>query len=401
MEINELMALDAAVYMNTFGQRFPLSFVKGEGSVLTDEKGKQYVDLFGGIAVNILGYRHPLLPEKLIDQISSGVLHTSNLYYIKSQTRLAKALTDHSFAQRIFFANSGAEANEGAIKLARKYFYNKGIGRYKVLSLSDSFHGRTLAMVAATAQPKYQAPYKPLPSGFINVPAGDWAALSAAVDEETCAVMLELIQGESGVLPFPVDYIKAVRALCDEKGILMIVDEVQTGMGRTGKLFAYEHYGITPDILTAAKALGGGVPIGAILATEDAASAFSPGDHGSTFGGNPLAATAGCAVLEALLEQGLLEKAACQGEKFLHALKALAARHRLIEEIRGLGLMIGIQLSPALIVRELVALLLDAGFVTGTAGRNTLRLLPPAVIDDQQIEAFITALDYLLTQKEA
>jgi acetylornithine/N-succinyldiaminopimelate aminotransferase len=401
MNINEIMDLDSQVYMNTFGKRLPVCFVKGEGAVLVDESGKSYVDLFGGIAVNILGYRYPSYTQRLLDQIQSGVLHTSNLYYVEPQVRLAKALTDHSFARRVFFANSGTEANEGAVKLARKYFYSKGEGRYKVISLSDSFHGRTLAMVAATAQPKYQAPYKPLPEGFVNVPAGEIKALAAAIDGQTCAVMLELIQGESGVLPFPEDYIKAVRKLCDEKGILMIVDEVQTGMGRTGKLFAYEHYGITPDILTAAKALGGGVPIGVILATEDAASAFSPGDHGSTFGGNALATAAGCAVMDALLKEGLLEQADRRGQRLLDSLKALAGRHRLVEEVRGIGLMIGVQLAPSLPVKELVTLLLEAGFVTGSAGHNTLRLLPPAVIADHQIDAFVTALDILLKKKEA
>ena len=401
MDLNALMELDRKVYMNTFGQRLPVAFVAGEGATLTDSEGNRYIDLFGGIAVNILGYGYPSYTRKLIAQIETGILHTSNLYYVEPQTRLARMLTERTFADRVFFANSGAEANEGAVKLARKYFFNKGSKRYKVLSLHDSFHGRTLAMVAATAQAKYQKPYSPLPAGFVNVEAGDIEALRQAADEETCAVMLELIQGESGVLPFPAEYVNQVRALCDELGILMIVDEVQTGMGRTGKLFAYEHYGIKPDVLTAAKALGGGVPIGAILATEKAASAFSPGDHGSTFGGNHLATAAGCAVMEALYDEGLLQRASEMGAYLQSRLQQLAAAHPLIKEARGLGLMAGLELSPAFTAKALAEELLRKGFVTGTAGHNTLRLLPPAVITAAEIDRFIDSLDAILTQKES
>ncbi len=400
MNIHDLVALDQKVYMNTFGQRLPVCFVKGSGAILTDSQGKQYIDLFGGIAVNILGYGYPSYTKKLVEQIETGILHTSNLYYVEPQTRLAQMLTAHTFASRVFFANSGAEANEGAVKLARKYFYDRGSKRYKVLSLQDSFHGRTLAMVAATAQAKYQKPYAPLPAGFVNVSAGDIEALRQAADEETCAVMLELIQGESGVLPFTPEYIRQVRTLCDELGILMIVDEVQTGMGRTGKLFAYEHYGITPDIMTAAKALGGGVPIGAILATEQASAAFSPGDHGSTFGGNHLATAAGCAVMEALYDEGILQRAGEMGAYLQIKLQQLAAAHPLVAEARGMGLMAGLELVPELAVKALSAELLQAGFVTGTAGHNTLRLLPPAVITTEEIDRFIGALDGILHQKE-
>lgn len=401
MDLNTLIELDQKVYMNTFGQRLPVSFVKAEGATLTDSEGKQYIDLFGGIAVNILGYAYPSYTQKLINQIETGILHTSNLYYVEPQTRLARMLTERTFASRVFFANSGAEANEGAVKLARKYFYNRASKHYKVISLHDSFHGRTLAMVAATAQAKYQKPYAPLPAGFVNVAAGDLKALRQAVDGETCAVMLELIQGESGVLPFAPEYVRQVRAICDELGILMIIDEVQTGMGRTGKLFAYEHYGITPDIVTAAKALGGGVPIGAILATEEAAGAFSPGDHGSTFGGNHLATAAGCAVMEALYDEGLLQRAGEVGEYLQSKLRQVAACHPLVTEARGMGLMAGLELSPALTAKALSAELLEAGFVTGTAGHNTLRLLPPAVISPAEIDRFIDALDTILKQKES
>jgi acetylornithine aminotransferase/acetylornithine/N-succinyldiaminopimelate aminotransferase len=298
-----------------------------------------------------------------------------------------------SCADRIFFSNSGAEANEGAIKLARIYFKKKGMpDKFGIITLKRSFHGRTLATVAATGQEKYQKPFTPLMPGFRHVMMNDLEALEAAIDDETCAVMMELVQGESGVHLLDAEYVQAVRKLCDEKGLLLIFDEIQTGIGRTGKLFAYEHYGVEPDIFTLAKALAGGVPIGALCAKEFVAQAFEPGDHGSTFGGNPLACSAGLAVLKTILDDDLLSNADTMGSYFRGELAKLSEKHSIIGEIRGLGLMIGIQLAQDKAI-ELKNRLFEKGFLVGSVGTSIIRMLPPLIITKDDIDAFIKVLD--------
>jgi acetylornithine aminotransferase/acetylornithine/N-succinyldiaminopimelate aminotransferase len=387
MKLSEIIALDKKYYMDTFGDRTPVSFERGEGLYLYTSENERYADFMGGIAVNALGHCHPALREALRGQIDK-LLHTSNLYYIEAQALLARRLVEISCADKVFFANSGAEANEGAIKLARMYFYKRDEGhKNEVITLENSFHGRTLATLSATGQEKYQKPYRPLTPSFIHVPPNDIEALRGAVTDNTCAVMLEVIQGESGVHPLTHAYLAAARELCDEKGILLIYDEVQTGMGRTGEMFAYEHYCVTPDIFTLAKALGGGVPIGAVCAKRFCC-AFAPGDHGSTFGGNPLACRAGLAVLDILEGEGLVEHSRRVGEYFVNQIDDL--RSDKITEIRGRGLMIGVALDAD--AREVNARLFADGYLCGTAGGHTLRLLPPLNITKKDADAFVGAL---------
>ena len=397
MNLNEIRALDEQYYMNTFGKRLPVAFDHGQGVTLYDTEGRAYTDFFAGIAVNALGYNHPAVTKAIVEQ-AGKVCHTSNLYYIEPQAKLAKLLCENSFADKVFLGNSGAEANEGAMKLAVKYFYEKGEDRYEILTARNSFHGRTLATIAATGQEKYQKPYaKLLPPCVRNVPFGDLAALRAAATPHTAAVMLEVIQAEGGVVVGEADYIQGVRALCDELGLLLIVDEVQTGMGRCGALFAHELYGIVPDIMTLAKALGGGVPIGAVLAKAEVAAAFHPGDHGSTFGGNPLACAAALAVVQTLLSEGLPAKAKKTGADLKAQLQAVAKKHpAAVLDVRGEGLLLGIALAQDVAAGEVVAKLLEKGFVTGTAAGNVLRLLPPLILEEADCGALCRALDEVL-----
>ena len=397
MNLNEIRALDEQYYMNTFGKRLPVAFDHGQGVTLYDTEGRAYTDFFAGIAVNALGYNHPAVTKAIVEQ-AGKVCHTSNLYYIEPQAKLAKLLCENSFADKVFLGNSGAEANEGAMKLAVKYFYEKGEDRYEILTARNSFHGRTLATIAATGQEKYQKPYaKLLPACVRNVPFGDLAALRAAATPHTAAVMLEVIQAEGGVVVGEADYIQGVRALCDELGLLLIVDEVQTGMGRCGALFAHELYGIVPDIMTLAKALGGGVPIGAVLAKAEVAAAFHPGDHGSTFGGNPLACAAALAVVQTLLAEDLPAKAKKTGAYLKAQLQAVAEKHpAAVLDVRGEGLLLGIALAQDVAAGEVVAKLLEKGFVTGTAAGNVLRLLPPLILEEADCGALCRALDEVL-----
>lgn len=305
-------------------------------------------------------------------------------------------LVENSCADRVFFANSGAEANEGAFKLARLYFRKKGEAhRYEIISLERSFHGRTLATIAATGQEKYRKNWTPLTPRFSSVPMNNIAALESAISENTCAVLLEPVQGESGVHPADLDYMRQVRALCDKTGTLLILDEIQTGLGRTGKLFGYQHYGVEPDIFTLAKALGGGVPIGAVLARESVAQAFEPGDHGSTFGGNPLACAAGLATLSTLLEDNLVENSARMGDYLMKCLGEIRSRKPILSELRGLGLMVGIQLAEPL-AKDLSRRCLEAGYLVGTVGDDVLRLLPPLIIRQEDIDRFLTDFEAML-----
>ncbi|MGN1097967.1 MAG: aspartate aminotransferase family protein, partial [Clostridia bacterium] len=320
MNLEQIMEIDEKYYMNTFGKRLPVAFDHGKGMYLYAEDGEEYMDMFAGIAVTALGHCHEGFTKAVSEQVNK-LLHTSSLYYIKNQALLAKKICDCSVADRVFFCNSGAEANEGAMKLAKIYYYKQGKEKYEVITLNSSFHGRTLATVAATGQPKYQKPYKPLVPGIKHVDINDFEALEAAVTDKTCAIMLEVIQGESGVHLCTDEYLLKVRRLCDEKDILLIFDEVQTGMGRTGKMFAYQTTPVEPDIFTLAKALGNGVPIGALCAKEFAAKGFEPGDHGGTFGGNPLATAAGMAVFEAFEKENICENAYNMGEYFEEKVK--------------------------------------------------------------------------------
>ncbi|MBE7034505.1 MAG: acetylornithine transaminase [Ruminococcaceae bacterium] len=391
MDLQAIMQLDATYYMNTFGKRTPVCFTKGEGIYLYDTEGKKYADFLAGIAVSALGHGHKTLTKALHEQVDK-LLHTSSLYYIENQAKLAEQIVTHSVADKVFFANSGAEANEGAIKLAKIYFYKKNqTDKTDIITLTNSFHGRTLATVAATGQPKYQKPYKPLTPGFCHVPANDFEALCAAVTDKTAAVMMELVQGESGVRPLDAEYVQKVAALCEEKGILLIVDEIQTGMGRTGKLFCYEHYGIRPDIFTLAKALGGGVPIGALCAKAEIAAGFEPGDHGTTFGGNPLATAAGLAVFQAFSEENIVQNSAEVGAYCKQALEKLKDEFPVIKEVRGLGLMLGVEFAEP-VAKQVQAALLDKGFVVGAVGDSILRLAPPLIVTKEQIDSFINNL---------
>ena len=307
MKLNEIIEMDKKYFMNTFGNRTPVCFEYGKGINLWDTDGKMYYDFLAGIAVSALGHSNPKLVNAIKTQ-AEKLIHCSSLYYIEPQAKLAKVIVENSCADKVFFANSGAEANEGAIKLARIYFGKKGKpGKFEIITLDKSFHGRTLATIAATGQDKYQKPYSPLTPSFSKVPINDLKALEKEITDATCAVMIEPIQGESGVNLTNIEYMMGVRKLCDEKGVLLIFDEVQCGLGRTGKLFGYQHFGIEPDIFTLAKALGGGFPIGALCAKDHVASAFEPGDHGSTFGGNPLACAAGLAVMDVILNEKLVE----------------------------------------------------------------------------------------------
>jgi acetylornithine aminotransferase/acetylornithine/N-succinyldiaminopimelate aminotransferase len=394
-ELQHIMELDTRYYMNTFGPRFPVAFDSGDGCTLFDTDGKPYIDFFGGIAVNVLGYAHPRFTAAVQKQVEK-LLHTSSLYYIESQARLAELLVSHSCADRVFFTNSGAEANEGAIKLARKYFFEKGEKRYEIITANQSFHGRTLATLAATGQEKYHIPFQPMPPSFVSVPYADAAAVEAAINDTTCAVMVETIQGEAGVIECPPEYLTALQDICRKHGILLIIDEIQTGMGRTGKLFSYEHFGIQPDIFTLAKALGNGVPIGAFLAKQAVADAFRPGDHGSTFGGNPLACTAGLSVLYELYNTNLMEHAARTGAYFKQALTELGQEFAFAAEVRGRGLMLGMQLDAVVNAREVSAQALKKGFVVGIAGNNTLRFTPPLLIQRGHIDALIKCLRSVL-----
>ena len=346
MEMKKLLEDSDNYLMHTYN-RFPVAIRKGRGMKVWGTDGKEYLDFLGGVAVNCLGHCHPKVVVAIQKQ-AQRLIHISNYFHIESQTKLAKILVDNSFADKVFFCNSGAEANEAAIKLARRYFKEPvGQNKFEFITAINSFHGRTLATLSATGQEKFKKGFDPLVPGFKHVEFNDVDAIEKAITKNTCAVMLEPIQGESGVkIPDP-DYMRDVRKLCDRHGILLILDEVQTGMGRTGKLFAYEHYGITPDIMTLAKGLAGGVPIGAMLATDKIAAAFEPGTHGSTFGGNPLACSAALATMEVLLEGDfVLDQCRRMGKYFKKRLEEMKKEFpSIIAEVRGMGLLVGMELT--------------------------------------------------------
>lgn len=393
VDAGEITALDDAHVMHTYA-RLPVTFVRGLGARLWDADGKEYLDFLAGIAVNGVGHCHPRVVAAIQEQAAT-LIHTSNLYHTVPQARLAAKLTEISDMERVFFCNSGAEANEAALKIARKHGkVVGGEGKFGVVTAHRSFHGRTLATVTATAQPKYQAPFTPLPAGFSYVPFNDIAALEAAVSEDTCAVLLEPIQGEGGVFPADRAYLEAARLLCDKHNALLIFDEVQTGVGRTGHWWAYQHYGVVPDVMTLAKSLGGGVPIGACLARGAAAETLVPGDHGSTFAGNPLAARAALAVLETVEEEHLLANAHAMGEYFMRRLGDPSLRSK-IAEVRGLGLMIGVELSRP-DAKRVLADALARGLIVNAVGDHILRFLPPLIVTRDDIDRAMEVLTAVL-----
>jgi acetylornithine/N-succinyldiaminopimelate aminotransferase len=374
--------------------RQPVVFERGQGAMLWDTAGRRYIDFIAGIAVCGLGHAHPALQAALHEQ-AGRLVHVSNLYYTIPQVRLAEWLTSRSFADRVFFCNSGAEANEAAIKLARKYFNARAeVGRHRIVAMAQSFHGRTMGSLSATGQEKIRQGFDPVLEGFTFVPFNDIEALQQALDPTVCAVMLEPIQGEGGLVCPAADYLQAVRRLCDERGVLLIMDEVQTGMGRTGKLFAHEHWAVTPDIMTLAKALGNGLPIGAMLARETVAQAFGPGSHGTTFGGTPLIAAGALAVVETLEKEDLVARAGARGEYFTRRLQELMARHASIRQIRGRGLLLGLQLDrPG---APIVDACRERGFLINCVQERVLRFAPPLIIENDAIDSLVECLDSLL-----
>ena len=376
--------------MNTY-TRYPVGISRGHGTRVYDMEGREYLDFLAGIAVNALGHCHPKVTLAIQKQAQS-LLHASNLFYTEPQISLARVLVDHSFADKVFFCNSGAEANEAAIKLARRWAHERdGAGRFEIVSMVNSFHGRTLATLTATGQDKVQKGYEPLPEGFRYVPFNDVEALSQAVTTKTAAVLLEPVQGEGGVWVATQGYLKACRDICSERGALLMFDEVQTGIGRTGRLFAYEHFGVAPDVMTLAKGLGGGVAIGACLATDAVAKVFVPGSHASTFGGNPLACAAAVAVLEVILEdQDILGHCARMGEHFRKSLEDLQGGCPTIKEIRGMGLLIGIEISCD--ARELVEGLRKRGVLANATSDRVLRFVPPLIVSQAEIDRVVATL---------
>ena len=384
--------LAAEYFMNTV-ERVPVTLVKGEGCYVWDDKGKKYLDFVAGWAVNSLGHSHPILVRAIARQART-LIQVSNQFYSVPQIRLAELLVKNSCLQKVFLCNSGAEANEGAIKLARRYGARHLNGAYEVISVTGSFHGRTLAMVAASGQAKYQQPYLPLPTGFINVDFNDFSAIKSATGEKTCAVMLEPVQGEAGVKIPDKAYLKAVRDWCTEKGILMILDEVQTGIGRLGTLFGYEQFGIEPDVMTLAKGLGGGVPIGAIMATEKAA-VFVPGEHGSTFGGNPLTCAAAYATLKYILDNDVVGHVKTVGKHLLDGLGKLKRKYAFVTDVRGLGLLSAIEFKEEIGKAVLMACL-ENGLLVNRVRPNALRFMPSLIVTREEIDEALGILDRVL-----
>lgn len=383
-------------YLCTTYARFPVAFVRGQGCRLWDADGKAYLDLFASLAVMNLGQCHPAVVKAVQEQVAT-LTHISNLHHSLPQARLAELLCTNSFADKVFFCNSGAEANEAAIKLARKFGGDKRNGQYEILTTTGSFHGRTMATISATGQEKVRQGFAPLLEGFRYVPYDDLAATEAAISDRTIAIMVEPIIGEGGVIVPRSGYLKGLRELCDRRGLLLILDEVQVGMGRTGKLFAYEHEGITPDIMTLAKALGGGIPIGAMLARGEVAESFNLGSHGSTFGGNAIACAAGIAVVNTLLHDGVLENCRAMGEYFLSRLHSLKEKFSFIKNVRGKGLILGAELD-----REGAAIVdacLKEGLLINCTAGTVLRFIPPLIVTKAELDEGLAILEKVLTQQ--
>jgi len=380
---------------NTY-KRLPITLVRGDGCRVWDEKGNEYIDFVGGIAVCALGHSSPIVSKALYEQ-STKLVHVSNLFYTQPQTELAQILAENSFADRVFFCNSGAEANEAAIKLARRYSKEKfGPERYAIITMENSFHGRTMATLSATGQEKIRIGFEPFLEDFRYVPFNDLDNLNAAIDRSVCAVMLEPIQGEGGVVVPDGDYLKGVKEICNKHELLLILDEVQAGMGRTGRLFSYQHFGIIPDIMTLAKALGNGLPIGAMLATEELADAFGPGSHATTFGGTPLITAGAIAVVKSLLNDGWIENARTMGDYFKNQLTYLQRKYSIIKDVRGLGLILGVLLDRD--GTDIVNACMKKGFLINCIQGKILRFVPPLIITKNEIDLLITCLDEIFKE---
>lgn len=392
----QLRARADRVFIGTYA-RYPAAMVKGQGCLLLDAEGREYLDFLSGIAVCSLGHCHPAVTEAICRQ-AAELVHVSNLYYTRPQTELAELLVAHSFADKVFLANSGAEANEAAIKLAR---IHSGEGRYEIISLAGSFHGRTLATVAATGQARFHKGFEPLPEGFVHAPFGDLAALEQLISDRTCAILCESLQGEGGVRPLEPAYLQGIRNLCDRHNLLLIFDEIQTGIGRTGTLFAYEQTGVVPDIITLAKALANGLPIGAMLTTDKIASSFVPGTHASTFGGNPVAAAAAVATLKIMLGEGFLPGVRARGDYLRAALQRLSDRFPdLLSGVRGRGMIWGLVLTEkgTGLGSEMVKKMFERGYLFNFAGNVALRFVPPLIVNEMEIDRFMAALADLLAE---
>lgn len=371
---------------NTYN-RFPIVVTKGQGSWIWDLNGRRYLDFLSGIAVCNLGHAHRNVIDGVVAQ-AEKLFHISNLFFIEPQIKAAELLCNHSFGDKVFFCNSGAEANEAAIKLARRYSWSRyGEGRYEIIVMENSFHGRTIATLSATGQPRFHEGFMPLLEGFRYCPFNDIDALKAMINEKTCAIMIELIQSEGGIYVASKEYIQAIRRLADEKDILLIVDEMQTGMGRTGQFFGYEHFGIEPDIMTLAKALGNGFPVGAMIAKDRVMNAFVPGTHASTFGGNPLAMSAVIATLNTIIDEGIIKDCEAMGRYLFEGLMRLKQRFPFIIDVRGMGLILGIELSinGDDILREFM----DEGVILNCTKGKILRLLPPLIITEEDVDLFL------------
>ena len=383
--------------MQTYG-RFPVTFARGRGARLWDNKGKEYLDFLAGIAVCGLGHAHPEVTQAVADQ-AALLTHVSNLFYTEPQARVAQLLTENSFATRVFFCNSGAEANEGVLKIARRWGNRRMNGAFKVITMLGSFHGRTLATLSATGQEKIQKDFQPLMPGFVYAPFGDLAAVQALWDDQTCGVLVEPVLGEGGVVPAPDGYLAGLRELCDAEGGLLMYDEIQTGLGRTGRLFAYEHSGVAPDVMSLAKSLANGLPAGAVLAGEKTAGLLDLGSHATTFGAGPVIMAAARVVLETLTAPGFMEQVRETGKYFRSCLDDLAGRHPdQVKGVRGLGLILGLELNQP--CAALVGRLLEKGLVTNCTQERVLRFLPPLIIGRPEIDQLVATLDRLLPELE-
>lgn len=395
MNTQELLQLDQKYIIPTYAGK-TIAFSHGKGCKIWDIEGKEYLDFLSGIAVSGLGHSHPKLVEAIKEQ-AEKLIHTSNLYLIPNQIELASILVENSFPGKCFFCNSGAEATEAVIKFARKY----GAGKYEIITMSGSFHGRTYGALTATGQDKFHKGFEPLLPGFKYAEFNNIESVKNLITDKTCAILIEPVQGESGINPAKKEFLEQVRLLCDENDILLILDEVQCGMGRTGKLFAYEYYGITPDMVTLAKSLGGGVPIGAVIANEKVSSCIDPGDHAATFGGNPLATKAAVVTLKTMLGDNLIDNAGKMGDYFKDKLNSLKSKYPFIKEVRGKGLMLGMEIVPvANGAKGILLKCMQKGLLIGTAGENVLRFVPPLIVQEKEIDEGITILEEVLDNIE-
>ncbi len=390
MKSEEVMALTARYQMANYA-RYPVVFVRGEGARLFDAEGKEYLDLLGGIATALLGHAHPEVSRAVSVQVKN-LVHASNLFHVPAQSELGKRVSEATTGGKVFFCNSGTEANEAAIKLARKWAADAGkTGAQEIVTVEGSFHGRTYGGLSATAQPKYHKGFEPMLPGFRTVPFGETAALESALTERTCAFFVEPIQGESGIRMFPPGYLKEAERLCRQNGILLVADEIQTGLGRTGAMLAAMRFGISPDIVTLAKGLANGLPLGAVVAREEVAAAFGPGSHGSTFGGNPVCCAASLAVFDAITAPGFLEGVIRRGDLLKEGLSAIAARRTDVRKVRGLGLMLAMEMAAD--AKDIVRRCLANGLVVGSAGDDVVRFLPPLTITEGEIRHGLAVLE--------